>query len=102
MSAWIMGKVKPTQSHVVVPLADNETSPGVPGPPINVPSVAAEVVVHCENSTRPRAPTSTVVEKIQDIDRDEPPQVAFLNNQKKNYPIPTTACHCGNAGTGVT
>ena len=88
MSAWIMGKVKPTQSHVVVPLADNETSPGVPGPPINVPSVAAEVVVHCENSTRPRAPTSTVVEKIQDIDRDEPSSGGLPEQPEKKLSHP--------------
>ena len=67
-----MPNLRRTRKRVVVPLADNEPSPVVPEPPINVPSVAAEVVVHCENSTRPRAPTSEVVEKIQDIDRDEP------------------------------
>ena len=89
MSAWIMGKVKPTHSHLVVPLADHEPSPVVPGPPINMPSVAAEVVVHCENSIRPRAPASTVVEKIQDIDRDEPSSGSLPKQpEKKTIPSP--------------
>ena len=84
-----MGKVKPTQSHVVVPLADHKPSPVVPGPPINVPSVAAEVVVHCGNSTRPRVPASTVVEKIQDIDRDEPSSGGLPEEPgKKTIPSP--------------
>ena len=61
--------------------------------------VAAEVVAHCEDSTGPRVPALTVVEIAQDIDMNKP---GLPEQPEENHPIPTTACHCGNAGTGVT
>ena len=56
----MMANLRGTRKRVVAPLAVNEPSPVMRDPPINVPSVAAEVVVHCENATEPRAPASTV------------------------------------------
>ena len=79
--------------------------------------VAAEVVAHCETSckqlqqrpvahcegwTGPRVPALTVVEITQDIDTNKPCSFGLPEQPEENHPIPTTACHCGNAGTGVT
>ena len=76
----MMPKVRRTRECVVVPLATNERSPVVAEPSINAPSVSAEMVVHCEDSTERRAPPSMVVEKTRDIHTDE---LSFLNNQSK-------------------
>ena len=83
----MMANLRGTRKRVVAPLAVNEPSPVMRDPPINVPSVAAEVVVHCENSTRPRSPASTVVEKHNMLARMNPHHVAFLNNLKKTIPL---------------
>ena len=83
----MMPKLRRTRECVVIPLAANEPSSGVPEPPINVQSVPAEVVVHCEDSTKPRAPPWTVVEK-NILTWMNPHHVAFQNNQKKTISSP--------------
>ena len=83
----MMPKLRRTIECVVIPLAANEPSSGVPEPPINVQSVPAEVVVHCEDSTKPRAPPWTVVEK-KILTWMNPHHVAFQNNQKKTISSP--------------
>ena len=64
--------------------------------------VATEVVAHCEDPTGPRVPALTVVEITQDIDTNKPSSCGLPEQPEENHPLPTTACHCGNAGTGVT
>ena len=76
----MMPRLRRTRERVVVPLATNEPSPVVQELSINAPSVSAEMVVHCEDSTERRAPPSMVVEKTRDIHTDE---LSFLNNQSK-------------------
>ena len=85
----MMPNLRRTRKRVVVPLAANDPSPVVLDPQINVPSVAAEVVVHCENSTEPRATAHRRSwKKLKILTRMNPPHEAFLNNQKKTILSP--------------
>ena len=67
------------KKRTVVPFATNEPSPVGPDPSINVPSVPAEVVVHCEPSKE-----STVLEKTQDIDTDKPSSCGLRKQQEQS------------------
>ena len=70
------------RKRTVVPFATNVPSPVGPDPSINVQSVAAEVVVHCEPSKE-----STVLEKKHKIlTRMNPHHVAFVNNKNNQSP----------------
>ena len=94
----MMPRLRRTRERVVVPLATNEPSPVVQELSINAPSVSAEMVVHCEDSTERRAPPSMVVEKTQHIGTDEPSSCGLHEQPEKNNPIPAAACHCGSTG----
>ena len=67
------------RKRTVVPFAMNEPSPVGSDPSINVPSVAAEVVVYCEPSKEP-----TVLEKTQDIDMDEPSSCGLRKQREQS------------------